>query len=52
MISLHNTQSDSTAVALITKSFQKGAPGSLRPDKAHVVPDVAGEKMNAPVSKN
>lgn len=40
MISLHNTQSDSTAVALITKSIQLGAPGSLSPDKAHVVPDV------------
>lgn len=26
---LHNIQSDSTAVALITKSLQQGAPGSL-----------------------
>lgn len=40
MISLHNTQSDSAAVALITKSIQQGPPGSLSPDKAHVVPDV------------
>lgn len=40
MISLHNTQCDSAAVALITKSIQLGAPGSLSPDKAHVVPDV------------
>ncbi len=52
MISLHNTQPDSAAVALITKSIQHGAPGSLSPDKAHVVPDVCrGEGMNAPVSK-
>lgn len=40
MISLHNTQSDSAAVALITKSIQLGASGSLSPDKAHVVLDV------------
>ena len=40
MISLHNTLSDGAAVALITKSIQLGAPGSLSTDKAHVVPDV------------
>lgn len=40
MISPHNTQSDSAAVALITKSIQQEAPGSLSLDKAHVVPDV------------
>uniref|UniRef100_A0A3Q3X8K3 Matrin-type domain-containing protein n=1 Tax=Mola mola TaxID=94237 RepID=A0A3Q3X8K3_MOLML len=39
MISLHNTGSDSAAVALITKSIQLGAPGSLSCDKAHAVPD-------------
>jgi len=41
MISLHNTQSHSAAVALITKSIQRGAPaGSRSPDQAHVVPYV------------
>lgn len=36
MISLHNMQSDSTAVALITKSIQQGALGSLSLDKGGV----------------
>lgn len=36
MISLHNIRSDSTAVALITKSIQQGAPGSLSLDKGGV----------------
>lgn len=44
MISHHNTQSGRAAVALITKSIPKGAPGFLSSAKAHVVPDMCRGK--------